>query len=113
MAAVIWPCRSSDTAMGVPGGRVARNRRTISASASGSSSTIIAQIPFSTRQIFVVPVDNFTTYRYNFTTQPPANPRGYADPAHTVLSHWIGLLSFTCIMLGIAAIAFNRREQNA
>jgi phthalate 4,5-dioxygenase len=44
------------------------------------SSTIIAQIPFSTRQIFVVPVDDFTTYRYNFTTQPPANPRGYGGP---------------------------------
>ena len=42
-----------------------------------------------------------------------ANPRGYADPAHTVLSHWIGLAAFTMIMLGIAAIAFNRREQNA
>jgi len=39
--------------------------------------------------------------------------RDNADPAHTALSHWIGLLSFTCIMLGIAAIAFNRREQNA
>jgi nitrite reductase/ring-hydroxylating ferredoxin subunit len=32
------------------------------------TSTIIAQIPFSTRQIFVVPVDDVTTYRYNFTT---------------------------------------------
>jgi phthalate 4,5-dioxygenase len=44
------------------------------------SSTIIAQIPFSTRQIFVVPSDDITTYRYNFTTQPPANPRGYGGP---------------------------------
>jgi phthalate 4,5-dioxygenase oxygenase subunit len=44
------------------------------------SSTIIAQIPFSTRQIFVVPSDDVTTYRYNFTTQPPANPRGYGGP---------------------------------
>jgi phthalate 4,5-dioxygenase len=44
------------------------------------ASTIIAQIPFSTRQIFVVPVDDATTYRYNFTTQPPANPRGYGGP---------------------------------
>ena len=40
------------------------------------SSTIIAQIPFSTRLIFVVPSDDVTTYRYNFTTQPLANPRG-------------------------------------
>ena len=44
------------------------------------SSTIIAQIPFSTRQIFVVPADDVTTYRYNFTTQPPQNPRGYGGP---------------------------------
>jgi phenylpropionate dioxygenase-like ring-hydroxylating dioxygenase large terminal subunit len=44
------------------------------------SSTIIAQIPFSTRQIFVVPSDDVTTYRYNFTTQPPANPRGHGGP---------------------------------
>ena len=44
------------------------------------SSTIIAQIPFSTRQIFVVPADDVTTYRYNFTTQPPANPRGLGGP---------------------------------
>jgi phthalate 4,5-dioxygenase oxygenase subunit len=44
------------------------------------ASTIIAQIPFSTRQIFVVPVDDSTTYRYNFTTQPAANPRGYGGP---------------------------------
>jgi phthalate 4,5-dioxygenase len=44
------------------------------------SSTIIAQIPFSTRQIFVVPSDDVTTYRYNFTTQPPQNPRGLGGP---------------------------------
>jgi hypothetical protein len=44
------------------------------------ASTIIAQIPFSTRQIFVVPSDDFTTHRYNFTTQPPANPRGLGGP---------------------------------
>ena len=44
------------------------------------ASTIIAQIPFSTRQIFVVPCDDHTTHRYNFTTQPPANPRGLGGP---------------------------------
>jgi phthalate 4,5-dioxygenase oxygenase subunit len=44
------------------------------------ASTIIAQIPFSTRQIFVVPSDDHTTYRYNFTTQPAANPRGLGGP---------------------------------
>jgi phthalate 4,5-dioxygenase oxygenase subunit len=41
---------------------------------------IIAQIPFSTRLIFVVPADDVTTYRYNFTSQPPANPRGHGGP---------------------------------
>jgi ABC-2 type transport system permease protein len=41
-----------------------------------------------------------------------SNPRGYADPAHTVLSHWFGLAAFTCFMLGIAVLAFRRREQN-
>jgi hypothetical protein len=44
------------------------------------SCTIIAAIPFSTRLIFVVPVDDVTTYRYNFTTQPPQNPRGLGGP---------------------------------
>ena len=44
------------------------------------ASTIIAQIPFSTRQIFVVPVDDYHTYRYNFTVQPPSNPRGLGGP---------------------------------
>jgi len=42
--------------------------------------SIIAAIPFSTRQIFVVPVDDTTTYRYNYTTQPPQNPRGLGGP---------------------------------
>ncbi|HEY5055952.1 MAG TPA: ABC transporter permease [Acidobacteriaceae bacterium] len=37
---------------------------------------------------------------------------GYPS-AGTASSHWIGLAAFTMIMLGIAAIAFNRREQNA
>ena len=37
---------------------------------------------------------------------------GYADPA-SVSSHWIGLASFTVVMLGVAGIAFRRREQNA
>jgi hypothetical protein len=28
----------------------------------------------------VVPADDITTHRYNFTTQPPRNPRGYGGP---------------------------------
>jgi nitrite reductase/ring-hydroxylating ferredoxin subunit len=42
--------------------------------------SIISAIPFSTRQIFVVPVDDHTTYRYNYTAQPPQNPRGLGGP---------------------------------
>jgi ABC-2 type transport system permease protein len=38
---------------------------------------------------------------------------GYADTQQSVLSHWNGLLGFTCLMLGIAWIAFRRREQNS
>ncbi len=41
------------------------------------------------------------------------SPRGFADPAHSVLSHWIGLACFTAVMLSIAWFAFRRREQNA
>jgi ABC-2 type transport system permease protein len=33
--------------------------------------------------------------------------------AGSTAGHWFGLLGFTLIMLGIAAIAFNRREQNS
>ena len=36
-----------------------------------------------------------------------------APSVGTTTSHWLGLLSFTLIMLGIAVIAFNRREQNS
>jgi ABC-2 type transport system permease protein len=37
---------------------------------------------------------------------------GYAS-AGTAASHWLGLLGFTLIMLGVAAIAFRRLEQNS
>jgi uncharacterized membrane protein len=30
-----------------------------------------------------------------------------------VTSHWLGLLGFTLVMLGIATIAFRRLEQNS
>ena len=45
------------------------------------ASSIIAAIPFSTRQIFVVPADDHTTHRYNYSVRPPANPRGLGGPA--------------------------------
>jgi hypothetical protein len=47
------------------------------------SCSIIAQIPFSTRLIFVVPADDTLTHRYNFNTQPPQNPHGYGGPLFT------------------------------
>jgi ABC-2 type transport system permease protein len=37
---------------------------------------------------------------------------GYALPAYSTTSHWLGLAAFTFVMLGIAWIAFRRREQN-
>jgi ABC-2 type transport system permease protein len=37
---------------------------------------------------------------------------GYPSAGSTS-SHWFGLLGFTLVMLGIAAIAFRRREQNS
>jgi ABC-2 type transport system permease protein len=37
---------------------------------------------------------------------------GYPKIGSTI-SHWFGLLGFTLIMLGIAWIAFRRREQNS
>jgi ABC-2 type transport system permease protein len=36
---------------------------------------------------------------------------GYANK-DSVRSHWFGLAAFTCIMLGVAMLAFQRREQN-
>jgi ABC-2 type transport system permease protein len=37
---------------------------------------------------------------------------GYAS-AGSSLSHWLGLLGFTLLMLGIATVAFRRLEQNS
>jgi ABC-2 type transport system permease protein len=37
---------------------------------------------------------------------------GYAS-AGSAISHWLGLLGFTLVMLGIATIAFRRLEQNS
>ncbi|MES2392881.1 MAG: ABC transporter permease [Acidobacteriota bacterium] len=38
---------------------------------------------------------------------------GYQDTTQSAASHWCGLAAFTMIMLGIAWIAFRRREQNS
>ena len=37
---------------------------------------------------------------------------GYGT-AGSAISHWLGLLGFTLVMLGIAAIAYRRLEQNS
>jgi ABC-2 type transport system permease protein len=37
---------------------------------------------------------------------------GYAS-AGTTMSHWLGLLGFTMVVLGVAAIALRRMEQNS
>jgi phthalate 4,5-dioxygenase oxygenase subunit len=39
--------------------------------------SIVAAVPFATRQLMVVPIDDVSCWRYNLTTQPPSNPRGY------------------------------------
>jgi phenylpropionate dioxygenase-like ring-hydroxylating dioxygenase large terminal subunit len=38
--------------------------------------SMIATIPFNTRQIFVVPADDHTTHRYNYSVGSLSNPRG-------------------------------------
>jgi nitrite reductase/ring-hydroxylating ferredoxin subunit len=43
-------------------------------------SDIIAAIPFNTRQIAIVPADDYNCHRYNFATMPPANT-GLGGPA--------------------------------
>jgi ABC-2 type transport system permease protein len=37
---------------------------------------------------------------------------GYAT-AGSAISHWLGLFGFTLVMLGVAAIAYRRLEQNS
>jgi hypothetical protein len=44
-------------------------------------SDIIAAIPFNTRQIAIVPVDDYSCHRYNFATTPPSNQAGIGGPA--------------------------------
>jgi len=39
--------------------------------------TVVASNPFTTRQLMIVPIDDETCWRYNFTTQLDLNPNGY------------------------------------
>ncbi|MCL2393748.1 MAG: Rieske 2Fe-2S domain-containing protein [Acidimicrobiaceae bacterium] len=41
------------------------------------SLTIIAAVPFSTRQLIVVPIDDHSSWRYSFKTGVDPNPKGY------------------------------------
>jgi phthalate 4,5-dioxygenase len=41
---------------------------------------IIANVPYSTRQIMIVPIDDVSCWRFQFTTQPMSNPRGLGGP---------------------------------
>jgi phthalate 4,5-dioxygenase len=45
--------------------------------------TVIASIPFSTRQLFVVPVDDYSCHRYAFSTGSTPNPSNYGGAAMT------------------------------
>ena len=44
------------------------------------TSALIASVPFGTRQIMHAPIDDYSTNRYTFSTQAPANPHGYGGP---------------------------------
>jgi phthalate 4,5-dioxygenase len=45
--------------------------------------TVIASIPFSRRELFVVPIDDHTCYRYAFFTGASPNPKGYGGAPMT------------------------------
>jgi len=45
---------------------------------------IISNIPFNTRQLMIVPIDDEHTWRYTVTTQPPNDFSAYTGPAYTV-----------------------------
>jgi phthalate 4,5-dioxygenase len=46
-------------------------------------STIIAAIPYNTRHLMVVPIDDHSCWRYNFDAQLQANPQGHGGaPLH-------------------------------
>ena len=38
---------------------------------------------------------------------------GYQSPGSSLVAHWLSLLGFTMVTLGLAALAFRRREQNS
>jgi phthalate 4,5-dioxygenase len=40
-------------------------------------STIIAAVPYNTRHLMVVPIDDHNCWRYNFEATVPSNPQGY------------------------------------
>ena len=47
-------------------------------------STIIAAIPYNTRHLMVVPIDDHSCWRYNFDAQVDANPQGHGgEPLHS------------------------------
>ncbi|MBO0694403.1 MAG: hypothetical protein J2P58_15970, partial [Acidimicrobiaceae bacterium] len=45
--------------------------------------TIIASIPFNRFELFVVPIDDHSCYRYHFSTGATPNPKGYGGPPMT------------------------------
>jgi phthalate 4,5-dioxygenase oxygenase subunit len=46
-------------------------------------STIIAAVPFNTRHLMVIPIDDHNCWRYTFNVQVDANPQGYGGaPLH-------------------------------
>jgi phthalate 4,5-dioxygenase len=45
--------------------------------------TVIASIPYSTRELFVVPIDDNSSYRYSFSTGRNPNPQNYGGAPMT------------------------------
>ncbi len=60
-----------------------------------------------------------TGYRNSLWSCPRIISRNWSSPALATrrpgapISHWLGLLGFTLVMLGVAAIAYRRLEQNS
>ena len=43
-------------------------------------STLVASVPYSTRHLMVVPIDDENCYRYSFTTEPPTPAQAIGGP---------------------------------
>jgi phthalate 4,5-dioxygenase len=49
---------------------------------------MIASVPFQTRHLTIVPMDDHATWRYTYATQRTANPRGLGGPGYGAFAGW-------------------------